>query len=173
MEFPKASVEVRGDQVILASAEATNKKVRKDTVLAIWRIWTSEVGCKTLVENTKEWNVNWNTEVMWKNNFKRYRLKKLIKDVCPKVGEIWKYAPFPAGTSPAVLVKKDSQKSYGFLSNAKEKDHIHKIVQLAQECTNISVLWVLGEKFGRLEPVGLALVTNKQIYLPAKWELIL
>ena len=107
------------------------------------------------------------------NNKKRYRLDKLIKEVCPTVGEIWKYAPFPAGTLPAVLVKKDPQKSYGFLSTAKEKDHIHKIVRLAQECTNISVLWVLGEKFGRLEPVGLALLTNKQIYLPAKWELIL
>ena len=104
---------------------------------------------------------------------KRYRLDKLIKEVCPTVGEIWKYAPFPAGTLPAVLVKKDPQKSYGFLSKAKEKDHIHKIVRLAQECTNISVLWVLGENFGRLDPVGLALVTNKQICLPGSGELIL
>ena len=68
---------------------------------------------------------------------KRLRyIVKLIKEVCPAVGEIWKYAPFPAGTLPAVLVKKDPQKSYGFLSKAKEKDHIHKIVRLAQECTN-------------------------------------
>ena len=107
------------------------------------------------------------------NNKKRYRLDKLIKEVCPTVGEIWKYAPFPAGTLPAVLVKKDPQKSYGFLSKAKEKDHIHKIVQLAQECTNILVLWVVEEKSGRLEPAGLALVTNKQICLPGSGELIL
>ena len=60
---------------------------------------------------------------------KRLRyIVKLIKEVCPAVGEIWKYTPFPAGTLPAVLVKKDPQKSYGFLSKAKEKDHIHKIV---------------------------------------------
>ena len=107
------------------------------------------------------------------NNKKRYRLDKLIKEVCPTVGELWKYAPFPAGTLPKVLVKKDPQKSYGFLSNAKEKDHINKIVRLTQQCTNISVLWVLGEIFGRLDPVGLALVTNKQIWLPGSGELTL
>ena len=33
MEFPKASVGVRGDQVILASSEATDKNVSKDAVL--------------------------------------------------------------------------------------------------------------------------------------------
>ena len=119
------------------------------------------------------WCVNLKTEVLWKDTKKRFRLDKLMKEVCPTVGEIWKYAPFPAGTLPAVLVKKDPQKSYGFLSKAKEKDHIHKIVRLAQKCTNISVLWVLGENFGRLDPVGLALVTNKQICLPGSGELIL
>ena len=179
MESPKASVGVRGDQVILASSEATNKKVPKNAVLVSWSKdaalvpWTIDVSCKADIVNTKEWIMNWKTEVLWMNDKKRYRLEKLIKEVCPNVGKIWMYAPFPAGTLPAVLVKKDPQKSFVFLSKAKEKDHIHKIVRLAQECTNISVLWVLGEKFGRLEPVGLALVTNKQIYLPAKWELIL
>ena len=62
---------------------------------------------------------------------------------------------------------------YGFLSRAKEKDHIHNIVRLAQECTNISVLWILEEKSCRLEPAGLALVTNKQICLPGSGELCL
>ena len=84
-----------------------------------------------------------------------------------------RYAPFPAGTLPEVLVNKDPQKSYGFLSEAKEKDHIHEIVRLAQECTNISVLWILEEKSCRLEPAGLALVTNKQICLPGIGELCL
>ena len=107
------------------------------------------------------------------NNKKRYRLDKLIKEVCPTVGELWMYAPSPAGTLPAVLVKKDPQKSLVFLSKAKEKDHIHKIVWLAQECTTISVLWVLKKRSARLEPVGLALVTNKQILLPGSEELIL
>ena len=100
-------------------------------------------------------------------------MKKLVKEVCPNVGKIWMYAPFPAGTLPVVLVKNDPQKSLVFLSKAKEKDHIHKIVQLAQECTTISVLWIVKNKSGRLEPVGLALVTNKQICLPGSGELIL
>ena len=146
------------------------KRVSKDAVLVSWTI---DVSCKADVVNTKEWNVNWKTEVLWMNDKKRYRLKKLVKEVCPNVGKIWMYAPSPAGTLPAVLVKKDPQKSLVFLSKAKEKDHIHKIVRLAQECTNISVLWILEKKSGRLEPVGLALVTNKQICLPGSGELIL
>ena len=36
-----------------------------------------------------------------------------------------------------------------------------------------TVLWILEEKSGRLEPVGLALVTNKQIWLPGSGELTL
>ena len=107
------------------------------------------------------------------NNKKRYRLDKLINEVCPTVGEIWNYAPFPAGTLPEVLVNKDPQKSYGFQSEAKEKDHIHEIVQLAQKCTNIDVLWILKETPGRLEPAGLALVTNKQLLLPGSGEITL
>ena len=67
MEFPKASVGVRGDQVILASSEATNKKFSKDAVLVSWTI---DVSCKEDVVDTKEWNVNWKTEVIWKNNKK-------------------------------------------------------------------------------------------------------
>ena len=100
-------------------------------------------------------------------------MDKLIEEVCPTVGEIWNYAPFPAGTLPVVLVKNDPQKSYGFLSEAKEKDHIHEIVQLAQKCTNIDVMCILKETSGRLEPAGLALVTNKQIWLPGSGELTL
>ena len=64
MEFPKASVGVRGDQVILASSEATNKKVPKNAVLVSWSKgaaivpWTIDVSCKADIVNTKEWNVN-------------------------------------------------------------------------------------------------------------------
>ena len=107
------------------------------------------------------------------NNKKRYRLDKLIKEVCPTVGEIWKYAPFPAGAWPTVLVKKDPTKNHSFLSKATEKEHIHKVVRLAQETTSISVLWVLEKKSARLDPVGLALVTNKQLVLHGSGELIM
>ena len=51
MEFPKASVGVRGDQVILASSEATNKTVSKDAVLVAWG---TNVSCMAGVVNTKE-----------------------------------------------------------------------------------------------------------------------
>ena len=170
METPKAFVGVRGDQVILASAEATNKKLPKDTVLVSW---TSDSALKTEGENTKEWNVGWKTEVIWKSDNKRYRLEKLIKEVCPNVGEICKYAPFPAGAWPTVLVKKDPTKNHSFLSKATEKEHIHKVVRLAQETTSISVLWVLEKKSARLDPVGLALVTNKQLVLHGSGELIM
>ena len=179
MEFPKASVGVRGDQVILASSEDTNKKVPKNAVLVSWSKdaalvpWTIDVSCKADIVNTKEWIMNWKTEVLWMNDKKRYRLEKLIKEVCPNVGEIWKYAPFPAGAWPTVFVKKDPTKNHFFLSKATEKEHIHKVVRLAQETTSISVLWVLEKKSARLDPVGLALVTNKQILLPGSTELVL
>ena len=82
MESPKASVGVRGDQVILASSEATNKKVPKNAVLVSWSKdaalvpWTIDVSCKADIVNTKEWIMNWKTEVLWRSDVTNKLVKK-------------------------------------------------------------------------------------------------
>ena len=108
MESPKASVGVRGDKIIIASSETTNKKVVKYTGLVSW---ATNVSVKADWDgDSKEWDVNLKTEVLWKNK-QRFRLDKLMKEVCPTVGEIWKYTPFPPGTLPTVLVNKDTRRA--------------------------------------------------------------
>lgn len=99
MASPKASVGVRGDKIILASLETTNKKVPKDTVLISW---TTDVAVKADELASNEWDVNLKSEVLWKDTMKRVRLDMLIKDFCPTVGEIWKYTPFPAAPRRAM-----------------------------------------------------------------------
>ena len=74
---------------------------------------------------------------------------------------------------PKLLVKKDPQKSFGFVSKATGKDGIHKIIQLARENTSVSVLWILRVSSAKLEPSGLAVVTNKQMLLLGSGELCL
>ena len=105
-------------------------------------------------------------------------MDKLLKEGCPTVGDVWKYVPFPAGMLPKILVKKEPQKSYGFVSWDKNKDDIHNAIQLARSCPGLSVLWILkafpqktSGKLDKLEPAGLAIVTNKQLVLPGSGEL--
>eukprot|EP00974_Lingulodinium_polyedra_P044114 4234064-Lingulodinium_polyedra.AAC.1 len=95
---------------------------------------------------------------------KRFRLDKLLKEVYPQAGEIWKYTAFPAGTLPKVLVKKNPQQSHSFYSKANEKA-IYKFINAAKDCTMCSLLWIVKLSSSgtppRLEPAGLALVGNK------------
>ena len=79
---------------------------------------------------------------------------------------------------PKILVKKEPHKSYGFVSRAADKDDIHNAIHLARSCVGLSVLWILkatsqkiSGKLDRLEPAGLAIVTNKQLVLPGNGEL--
>lgn len=127
--------------------------------------------------SVQEWDINLKSDILWKDNMKRYKLDKLLKELCPTVGDIWKYVPFPAGALPKVLVKKEPMKSYGFVSKATEKDVHHKIIKLARSCTSVSVMWILKAtpvaKPEKLEPSGLAIVTNKQMVLPGSGELCL
>ena len=174
LQAPKASFGHRGDKLFLVSLDATNKKIPKDTVIMTW---TNEVGVKADECSAQEWDINLKSDILWKDNMKRYKLDKLLKELCPAVGDIWKCVPFPAGALPKVLVKKEPQKRYGFISKAAEKDLHYKIIKLARSCTSVSVMWILkatpAAKAEKLEPCGLAIVTNKQMVLPGSGELCL
>ena len=76
---------------------------------------------------------------------RRFRLDKLLQEIYPQVGEIWKYTAFPAGTLPEVLVKQLPQKFYSFSSKAndKAKAAIYKCIKAGKDCTVCSVLWVV------------------------------
>ena len=174
---PKAYFGVRGEKLFLVSSEAVNKKVPKDTVLAYW---TSEIGVKADEVKWKEWDINLKSEILWKpkDTMQRFRMDKLLKEGCPTVGDVWKCVPFPAGMLPKILVKKEPQKSYGFVSRDKNKDDIHNAIHLARSCVGLSALWILkatpqktSGKLDKLDPAGLAIVTNKQLVLPGNGEL--
>ena len=157
-------------KVIISSKEEKNSKILKDTVLVSW---TSDIKMETDEVTTKEWDLNMKSDVLLKSTMKRHRLDKLLKDY-PKVGEVWKYTPFPAGTTPKVLVKKAPQHVHGFASKSVQKEIIHKFIAAARNCTTVSLLWILRltNKKDALEPCGLALVTNKQLFLPGSGDLI-
>ena len=85
------------------------------------------------------------SDVVVKDTMKRFRLDKLLKEVYPQVGEIWKYTAFPAGTLPKVLVKKHPDQCISFHSKAndKEKEAIYKFIKAAKDCTMCSPLWTV------------------------------
>ena len=120
-----------------------------------------------------EWDLNMKSDIVAKETMKRHRLDKFLKEVTSNVGEIWKYVPFPAGTLPKMLVKKNPQASYFFTSTSSGKENIHKLVEAASTLTSCSLLWMLKEKDGLLQPCGLALVTNKQLVLTGGAEMVL
>ena len=168
---PSAAVGLRAGQIVIGSHEDTSKKT-KDTVLISW---CSATGITSEDIGTKEWDLSLKSEVLLKDTMKRHRLDKLLKEVCPQVGEIWKYTAFPPGTLPKVLVKKQPQHVYNFVSKSAQKDTIHKFIHLGRTATSCSLLWIVkagGKSNEVLEPRGLAFVTNKQVLLPGKGEWI-
>ena len=120
----------------------------------------------------KEWDVNLTTHVWCKELMGRTRLDKLLPNL-PLVSEVWRYTPFQQGASPKALLKIKQYKAAWFQSTSAEKDLIHKAVVMALTCTSCSLLWIVKARGNVLAPNGLALVTNKQLILPGKGELIL
>ena len=172
MSNPSATIGLREGKIVIASQEDTNKKIAKDTVLISW---TNETGMKSEDIGTKEWDLSLKSEVLLKDTMKRYRLDKLMKEVTPQVAEIWKYTAFPPGSLPKVLVKKQPQHVYNFVSKSAQKEAIHKLIHLGRSATSCSLLWIVkagGKNNEILEPRGLALVTNKQVVLPGKGKWI-
>ena len=171
---PSADVTLRGDAIYIVSKETATKKIAKDTVLVSW---LAETGVKSENLGTVEWEPSLKSEVVVKDTMKRYRLDKLLKEVYPQAGEIYKHKEFPAGTLPKVLVKNNPQTTYSFYSKAKEKEAIHKFINAAKDCTLCSVFWIVKLSSSstppRLEPCGLAVVSNKQMALPGNGELCL
>ncbi len=70
---------------------------------------------------------------------------------------------------PKLLVKKQPQQVYNFLSA--QKDTIHKFSHLGRAATDCSLLWFVkagGKSNDVFEPRGLACVANKEVALPGK-----
>ena len=165
---------IRDDRIIIISKSDSNKKNSKDTVFASW---TDNTGMKSDGTGVFEWELGLKSELLVKDTMKKHRLDKLLKEVYPQTGEIWRYTPFPPGTLPKMLVKKTPQQPCSFISKAPEKDHIHKCIQLAGNCSTCSLVWIVKlapqHTPPRLEPIGLAFTSNKQLVLPGNGHLML
>ena len=111
------------------------------------------------------------THVWCKEVLGRSRLDKLLTAL-PAVSEVWRYKSFQQGMVPKALVRSGDKRAW-FQSLSEEADLIHNAVVMSLTSTLCSALWIVKARGNQLQPNGLALVTNKQLILPAKGELIL
>ena len=125
------------------------------------------VACKT-----KELDLSLTTHVWCKEVLGRSRLDKLLTAL-PAVSEVWRYKSLQQGTVPKALVRVNGDKRAWLQSMSEEADLIHNAVVMSLTSTSCSALWIVKARGNQLQPNGLALVTNKQLILPAKGELIL
>ncbi len=114
-------------RLLLRSSTETNKKVPKETVLLTWKEDT-----KLLPESDIDfvYTLNMKTEIVCREALKKFKLDKYIKDQQQNTKEVFGYVPFPAGSVPKVLVRKDTR-TLRFSTSADGKEVIKAAIQAA------------------------------------------
>ena len=79
------------------------------------------------------------------------------------ITQIYQHGKFPAGHSPSSLACK---KQVGDVPGDSEASIIPAVIAAAAGASNCKVHWVMAKVDDKLAPVGLALVTSKQLVVP-------
>ena len=79
------------------------------------------------------------------------------------ITQIYQHGKFPAGHSLNSLVCK---KQVCYVPADSEASSIPAVIAAAVGASNCKVLWVMAKVDDKLAPVGLALVTSKQLVVP-------
>ena len=79
------------------------------------------------------------------------------------ITQIYQHGKFPAGNSPNTFVCK---KQVGYVPASSEASIIPAVIAAVAGASNAKVLWVVARVDNKLAPVGIALVTTKQLVVP-------
>ena len=100
-------------------------------------------------------------------------LEKCVKKVHPMCKDIFGYIPSPAGTPPKVLAQQQGSIN-NFDSKRADRHVILKAIDAARGTAVCTVMWIMEFYVprNRLQPLGVTLIANKQMVVPAGGELI-
>ncbi len=157
----------------LRNSTETHKKVPKETVLLTWK---EDTKLSQESDINFAYELTMQTEIVCRDALKKFRLNKYIKDQQKSTKEVYGYVPFPPGTVPKVLVKKDTKTLFFSTSSATDgKPGMKAAIEAARVSEACSLHWIM--KFAptkeRLEPCGLAVVTCKALVVPGGGEVSL
>ncbi len=155
----------------LRNSSETNKKIPKETILLTWK-----EGTKLSHESDTNfaYDLTMQTEIVCRDTLKKFRLNKYIKEHQKSVKEVYGYVPFPSGSLPKVLVKKEAKALFFLTSDATDgRQIINAAIEAARISEGCSLHWImkLATAKERLEPCGLALATCKPLVVPGSGEL--
>jgi hypothetical protein len=158
-------------KLVLKNSSDTNKKIGGDTVLASWSTCCS---LTTSSADGLEYRMTMKSDVVNQATMKRLKLDKLLRDSAQPVREVFGHEPFPAGSTPKILVKKGS-KTLKWEYSGEDSPLVKAILEAARNSTIAAPLFQMkySAQKQRIEPCGVAVVLLKAQQVAGGGEVVL
>ena len=154
------AVTIADSKLRINNVKGSSRKLPPKTVLQVWR------GGKLVEEASavKQFVVKKASELVVTIDGGKAQMITIAAYVAAhNITQIYQHGKFPAGHSPSALVCK---KLVGYVPTESEASIIPAVIAAAAGASNCKVLWVMAKVEDKLAPVGLALVTTKQLLVP-------
>jgi hypothetical protein len=162
---------IEGGRVLaLLSLENANRKVPKHTLLGKW---SERCTLSSKVAEGTAWAIQPKDVVLVKESNTCMQLAKAFKEHYQKIGQIFGYKEFPAGSLPKTLTATPGVKPYRLdFSDESFKDTRKVILQaleVARSAAGAQFVWVVkgDDSKNWVRPCGIAIVSTGQLALQA------
>lgn len=154
------AVTIANSKLRIQNMKGSSRKLPPKTVLQIWRLGR-------LVEGTpavKQFVLAKASELIVTGDAEKAQLTTVAAYVAAhSITQIYQHGKFPAGSSPNTFVCK---KQVGYVPAPSEASIVPAVLAAVVGASNSKVAWVMAKVADKMAPVGIALVTTKQLVVP-------
>jgi hypothetical protein len=154
------AVTIANSKLRVQNMKGSSRKLPPKTVLQIWRLGR-------LVEGTpavKQFVLAKASELIVTGDAEKAQLTTVAAYVAAhSITQIYQHGKFPVGSSPNTFVCK---KQVGYVPAPSEASIVPAVLAAVVGASNSKVAWVMARVDDKLAPVGIALVTTKQLVVP-------
>jgi hypothetical protein len=154
------AVTIANSKLRVQNMKGSSRKLPPKTVLQIWRLGR-------LVEGTpavKQFVLAKASELIVTGDAEKAQLTTVAAYVAAhSITQIYQHGKFPVGSSPNTFVCK---KQVGYVPAPSEASIVPAVLAAVVGASNSKVAWVMARVGDKMAPVGIALVTTKQLVVP-------
>jgi hypothetical protein len=154
------AVTIANSKLRVQNMKGSSRKLPPKTVLQIWRLGR-------LVEGTpavKQFVLAKASELIVTGDAEKAQLTTVAAYVAAhSITQIYQHGKFPVGSSPNTFVCK---KQVGYVPAPSEASIVPAVLAAVVGASNSKVAWVMAKVADKMAPVGIALVTTKQLVVP-------
>ena len=154
------AVTIADSKLRIHNQKGSSRKLPPKTVLQVWR------GGKLVEEASavKQFVVKKASELVVTIDGGKAQMITIAAYVAAhNITQIYQHGKFPVGSSPNTFVCK---KQVGYVPAPSEASIVPAVLAAVVGASNSKVAWVMAKVADKMAPVGIALVTTKQLVVP-------